>query len=104
MSSPRELARDFAQSQLDSIDEMKAEGTIVYKTLGAGASTSLVAALDDKVTVELNGGGPQNRQNYGCFMADCQVNDKATDLATSTAEAERLWSVSEDLVKAKFSW
>ncbi|KAL1902493.1 hypothetical protein Sste5346_001474 [Sporothrix stenoceras] len=100
---PTELGRDFAKSQLDSIAEMKAEGTIVYKTLSAGASTSLVAALDDKVTVEEQG-GPQNRQNYGCFMADCQVNDKATDLATSSAEAEKLWSVSEDLVKEKFSW
>jgi NAD(P)-dependent dehydrogenase (short-subunit alcohol dehydrogenase family) len=98
-----ELSRDFAAAQLERIDEMVANGTIVYKTLGAGASTSLVAALDDKVTVEEKG-GPQNRENYGAFMTDCQVNDKATDLSTSSSEAARLWTVSEDLVQETFSW
>lgn len=98
-----ELSRDFPAAQLESVDEMVAEGAFTYKALGAGASTSLVAALDEKIRVEDNG-GPQNRQNYGVFMADCQVNDKATDLATSSAEAARLWTVSEDLVKEKFSW
>ncbi|ERT03257.1 uncharacterized protein SPSK_09496 [Sporothrix schenckii 1099-18] len=98
-----ELGRAFEPVVRESVNAMVADGTVTYKTLGAGASTSLVAALDDKVTVEARG-GPRNRENYGAFMVDCQVSDGATDLATSSAEAARLWALSEDLVKEKFSW
>ncbi|CAK7211571.1 hypothetical protein SCUCBS95973_001160 [Sporothrix curviconia] len=98
-----ELDRSFLPSLSESVDSMAAEGVFSYKTLGAGSSTGLVAALDPEVTI-VEHGGPKNTENYGAFMADCQVNENARDLAVSSSEAEKLWSVSESLVKEKFSW
>ncbi|GAP89954.2 putative double substrate-specificity short chain dehydrogenase reductase 2 [Rosellinia necatrix] len=99
---PTELARNFPPENLAAIDAMLASGLYEYKTLGAGAATTLVAALDPRLGpgVTRHGGG----ENYGVYLDDCQISDKALPCAVSSAEAERLWKVSEELVKETFEW
>ncbi|KAI1144627.1 putative short-chain dehydrogenase [Hypoxylon sp. FL0543] len=96
-----ELSRDASPSTVAAINRMKAQALYRYKTLGAGAATSLVAALDPKL------GLPETRdgkENLGVYFIDCQISDRATAWATSSDGAERLWKLSEELVKQKFQW
>ena len=71
------------------------------KSLGAGAATSLVAALDPKLEAGVTKDG---KENYGVYLADCQIIDKAQPLAVSSDEAEKLWKLSEQLVHEQFAW
>ncbi|UKZ73629.1 hypothetical protein TrVFT333_001277 [Trichoderma virens FT-333] len=96
-----ELGRDFDEEQLAALAGMRTKGIFIHQSLGAGASTSLVAALDPKMKP---GETVNGKENYGSFLVDCQISDSATPLAVSSSEAERLWALSEDLVKEKFSW
>ncbi|KAJ4859845.1 short chain dehydrogenase domain-containing protein [Trichoderma breve] len=80
---PTDLGRAFTEEQRAALDVMRAKGMFLYQTLGSGASTSLVAALDPKLKA---GETVDGKENYG------------------SSEAERLWALSEDLVKEKFSW
>ncbi|RYP45355.1 hypothetical protein DL768_008292 [Monosporascus sp. mg162] len=98
-----ELVRQFPSETLDAISAMLDKGMYTYKTLGAGASTSLVAALDPKLAQDV-GETRNGSENYGAYLSDCQVFDKAKPLAVSSDEAEKLWRLSEELVKQKFSW
>ena len=66
-----------------------------------GASTSLVAALDPGLGMPVSKDG---KENYGAYLIDCQISDKALPAASSSAEAERLWKLSQDLVKEQFAW
>jgi hypothetical protein len=60
-----------------------------------------VAALDP----ELGPGEMRDgKENYGVYLADCQISEKANASSLSSDGAERLWELSEDLVKEKFSW
>ncbi|KAK9424777.1 putative Short-chain dehydrogenase [Seiridium unicorne] len=98
---PTELSRSATPHLLNAIEKMKAQGAFEMKTLGAGGSTSLVAALDPKL------GKPEsraNQENFGAFLSDCQISDQVHPLANSSTEAEKLWKLSEDLVGEKFSW
>ncbi|KAI5860070.1 NAD(P)-binding protein [Durotheca rogersii] len=100
---PTELGRDFTPANTAALEAMRASGFLAFKTLGAGAATSLVAALDPAL-------GPPDaaprdgRENHGVYLADCQISDKAQPLAVSSAEAERLWKASEEMVQQKFEW
>ncbi|PNP45443.1 hypothetical protein TGAM01_v204650 [Trichoderma gamsii] len=96
-----ELGRDFNEEQLAALAGMRTKGIFTHQTLGAGASTSLVAALDPKLKP---GETVNGRENHGSFLVDCQISDSAMPLAVASSEAERLWALSEDLVKEKFSW
>ncbi|KAF4966369.1 hypothetical protein FSARC_5939 [Fusarium sarcochroum] len=98
-----ELARSFPQETLDAAAELSKSGFYTAKTLGAGASTSLVAALDPKLA---NGVGETHHgsENYGSYLADCQINTGANPLAVSGSEAEKLWEFSEKVTGQKFSW
>lgn len=61
----------------------------------------MVAALDPK----LGPGEERNgKENYGAFMTDCQISDGALPSSVSSAEAERLWKLSEKLVNEQFAW
>ncbi|KAH6957924.1 hypothetical protein BKA56DRAFT_197465 [Ilyonectria sp. MPI-CAGE-AT-0026] len=96
-----ELGRNFPAETLAAIKGMNENGMFTYKTLGAGASTSLVAALDPKLEAsETN----EDSENHGAYLVDCQINDKARPLAVSSEEAEKLWKLSEELVQQKFAW
>ena len=68
---------------------------------GQGAATSLVAATDPKLGVSETKDG---KEGYGAYLKDCQISQDAHPRAKSSKEAEKLWLLSEDLVKEKFSW
>ncbi|KAI0162213.1 NAD(P)-binding protein [Xylariaceae sp. FL1272] len=96
-----ELERNFPAENLAAIDKIVDSGFLPTKSVGAGSSTSLVAALDPKL------GAPEakdGQENYGAYMADCQINETANPRAVSSSEAEKLWKLSEELVKEKFDW
>lgn len=96
-----ELDRNVAP---EIVEGMRKRGLFSYRALGAGASTSLVAALDPRLSIGKTsiGESGSGRENYGAFLMDCQISDKAHPLAVSSTEAEKLWKLSEDLVKEKF--
>ncbi|KAI0398781.1 putative short-chain dehydrogenase [Xylaria palmicola] len=98
---PTELGRNFPPENLAAVSAMFETGLYAYKTLGGGAATSLVAALDPQL-------GPgetrDGKENYGAYLDDCQISEKAAPGAVSSAAADRLWKLSEELVKEKFEW
>jgi len=97
-----ELSRYAAPETVAAIQQMKNAGRFYIKTLGAGAATTLVAAVDPKL------GRPETekdgKENYGAYLIDCQVSDRADARAVSSDEAEKLWNLSEKLVQEKFGW
>lgn len=98
-----ELSRYAAPETIAAIQEMLKKGVFQFKTLGAGAATTLVAATDPRLGMSK----PEEKdghENYGVFMMDCQISDKACARAVSSDEAERLWKLSEELVKEEFAW
>ncbi|KAI1769148.1 putative short-chain dehydrogenase [Hypoxylon sp. FL1150] len=50
---------------------------------------------------ESRDGGKENR---GVFLWDCQISNLARPGSVSSAEAEKLWRLSEELVEEEFSW
>lgn len=100
---PTELGRNFPPETLEQIKDMAQKGFMSYKTLGAGGSTSLVAALDPKLA-EGVGETRNGSENWGAYMEDCQPSGKARPLAVSSSEAEKLWEFSEKAVGESFSW
>lgn len=98
-----ELGRNFPRETLDRIEAMVQRGVFKYKTLGAGAATSLVAALDPRLA-EGVGEAKDGSENWGAYMEDCQPCGEARPLAVSSSEAERLWEFSERVTGERFSW
>lgn len=98
-----ELGRNFSEESLQAIKKMSESGRFVRKTLGAGASTSLTAALDPKLAQDV-GEAKDSKDNWGAYLVDCQVSGNATSLAVSTAEAEKLWAYCEKVTGEKFGW
>lgn len=96
-----ELSRYAAPETVAAIQEMLKAGTFPLKSLGAGASTSLVAATDPGLAKPETKDG---RENYGVYLIDCQFSDKVLPKSSSTEGAERLWKLSEQLVKEDFAW
>lgn len=68
----------------------KTNPNLFFKNLDEGCSTTLVAALDTKIT------------KNDLFLADCQVAGWAPDWSTNPEKAEKLWSLSEKLVGKEF--
>jgi NAD(P)-dependent dehydrogenase (short-subunit alcohol dehydrogenase family) len=90
------LQRNFSQRQRDSLDAAEAAGVFVYKTLGQGAATTLVAAVT-----------PEFERTGGHYLDDCREaytvpNDAqladhphgVKEWALDPAAARELWSVS----------
>lgn len=96
-----ELSRYANEATTAAIDKMFSSGMIALKTLAAGSSTTLVAATDPKLGLPESKDG---KENLGVFLMDCQVSDKATPGASSSEAAERLWGMSQDMVKEVFSF
>lgn len=98
-----ELGRNFSAETLESISELKQKGVFSVKSMAAGASTSMVAALDPKLAegVGLRKG---DLENWGSYLMDCQISNQASPLAVSSQEARKLWELSESLVGQAFSW
>jgi len=98
-----ELSRYAAPETLAAVQEMLRSGMFDIKTLGAGSATTLVASTDPAL------GMPETKpkdghENYGVYFIDCQISDKAGARAVSSDEAEKLWELSEELVKQKFTF
>ncbi|RKL48021.1 hypothetical protein BFJ70_g2384 [Fusarium oxysporum] len=98
-----ELGRNFPKETLKAAKKLGSMGFYTHKSLEAGASTSLVAALDPKLA---NGIGEthEGSDNYGAYLADCQISTGAKPLAVSSSEAKKLWDFSEEATGQKFSW
>ena len=96
-----ELSRHMSEEQTGGIMKMVESGAIVLKTLGAGASTSLVAATDPKLGPSESKDGVEG---WGAYIKDCQISAEAHPRAKNAREAERLWGLSEELVGEKFSY
>ncbi|KAI8957307.1 NAD(P)-binding protein [Daldinia sp. FL1419] len=82
-----QLGRDHDAEMADTI----AKTSTFWKNCDQGASTTLVAALD-----------PALNARGGLYLSDCQFFPCA-DFAKDPNIAQRLWSLSEDLVGEKFS-
>ncbi|KAL5387213.1 hypothetical protein DPSP01_003821 [Paraphaeosphaeria sporulosa] len=98
---PTELGRDFGTEMEQAVSNMSKRGAFKYKSLGAGSSTSLTAALDPKLGEGV--GEEKDGKVYGVYMIDCQISEMAYIRACSKKEAERLWELSERLVGEKFT-
>ncbi|KAI1433701.1 putative short-chain dehydrogenase [Xylaria sp. CBS 124048] len=96
-----ELGRNFPPEVMSAMEKMLRSGQYPIKTLGQGAATGLVAALDPK----LGPGGPKNGlENSGVLMQNCQITDDIRPASASNGAAARLWKLSEELVHEKFDW
>ncbi|KAB2572650.1 Retinol dehydrogenase 12 [Lasiodiplodia theobromae] len=84
-----EVLRDTAH-QKDNVDAMM-NGLNPKASVDEGAATTLVAAIDPAL----------NKLNESIFLDDCQIN-KAEPYATDPKIADRLWKLSEELVKQTF--
>ncbi|TGO84860.1 hypothetical protein BPOR_0457g00050 [Botrytis porri] len=73
--------------RFNSRGDIKMDGSFPWKSLEAGTSTTLVAALDPALK--------------GAYLTDCQIAETA-DYTTNPDYAERLWALSEKLVGQKF--
>ncbi|KAH7243645.1 uncharacterized protein BKA55DRAFT_575223 [Fusarium redolens] len=98
-----ELGRNFPKETLEAVKKLGSMGFYTHKSLGAGASTSLVAALDPKLAIGI-GETHEGSENYGAYLADCQISTGAKPLAVSSSEAKKLWDFSEEATGQKFSW
>ena len=98
-----ELARGMATHTRGAVDNMISKGFFTYKSLEAGSSTALVAALDPKLASGV-GQTVNDCENWGAFLDDCQISSKCHPLAASSSEAERLWALSEKLTGFNASW
>lgn len=95
-----ELSRHMPSETVAAIQEWATRGIIHLKTLGAGAATGLVAATDPLLSMPVSKDG---KDNYGAYLVDCQISDQAGSRAVSSDNAEKLWKLSEQLVKEKFT-
>jgi NAD(P)-dependent dehydrogenase (short-subunit alcohol dehydrogenase family) len=77
---------------------------VYMKSLGAGSSTSIVCAADPGLGLPAEEADANGKENHGVYFIDCQVSDRANPRAVSSKNAERLWALSEDLVKEKFTY
>ena len=101
-----ELSRYADAATASAIDAIMKTPGLYIKTLGAGSSTSVVAAVSPRVGVPVTKEGEEGtgRENLGVYWMDCEVSDGADWRAVSGANAGRLWGLSEDMVGEKFSW
>jgi NAD(P)-dependent dehydrogenase (short-subunit alcohol dehydrogenase family) len=99
---PTDLGRDFGKEMEQAVASMMKQGLFKYKTLGAGSSTSLTAALDPKLGEAV--GEERDGKVYGAYMIDCKISEMANVRACSREQAEMLWELSEKLVGEKFAW
>ncbi|ETN47025.1 uncharacterized protein HMPREF1541_01215 [Cyphellophora europaea CBS 101466] len=100
-----ELSRAAVPEVTAAIKKMFEQKVFTWRSQGAGASTSLTAATDPKLSLPVTDPGREDgKENVGVFLMDCQITDKARAPSTSSANAEKLWEISEGYVKEKFAW
>lgn len=95
-----ELGRYASSEVQESLKKRSAQ--LHFKTLGAGSSTSVVCATDPALKLPSKEVDKNGKENHGVYFIDCQISDRADPRAVSSKNAERLWALSEDLVKQQF--
>ena len=93
----------YASPEVQAAIKQRIAG-VYMKTLGAGSSTSVVCATDPALGLPAKEADANGKENNGVYFIDCQVSDRADVRAVSSKNAERLWSISEEMVKQKFEW
>ncbi|UKZ83835.1 hypothetical protein TrVFT333_011648 [Trichoderma virens FT-333] len=110
----------FAVHPGSIVTELGREKGMVFKKLGEGASTTLVAAVDPALTLpakrplaseaDLAKTGPEIKgedgewEGQGVYLSDCQIHENTKVWYTSWSEGEKLWAKSEELVGEKFAF
>lgn len=97
-----DLARHLTEADIKMFEDRLAAGTMKMKPVESGAATQVFAAT-----------APEIAGKGGSYLADCRIaevtetGDEATTVkpyAVDPALADRLWSVSEDLVGQRFAY
>jgi NAD(P)-dependent dehydrogenase (short-subunit alcohol dehydrogenase family) len=98
-----DLGRNFPNEVLQSVQRLAEQNIFTFKSLNAGSSTAMVAALDPNLAVGV-GETHNGSENWGAFLADCQIAGNAIPGAVSSKDAEKLWAMSEKWVGQTFAW
>lgn len=91
-----ELARSSPPAFLNTLKDVETKYGLTFKSLQQGASTTLVAATDPKLSLPDSDG-------RGVFLSDCQF-EKTPAYAVGKEESQKLWEISEGFVGEKFAW
>jgi NAD(P)-dependent dehydrogenase (short-subunit alcohol dehydrogenase family) len=94
------LQRSFSPTQRASLDAAEAAGVFVYKTVGQGAATTLVAAVAPELA-HTGGHYLDDGQEAYTVADDADLADHphgVKEWALDPTAAQRLWEVSTDLV------
>ena len=87
----RHMTRDDMRELRDRASKGPAGGLPSFKSVAAGAATSVWAATSADLA-----------DRGGLYLADCQVTDQHATWALDPAGAERLWELTEQLVGQRF--
>ena len=82
----------FENGLSDELKEVFASIAGTMKTVEQGAATAVVAALD-----------PGLKPEAGTYLSDCQIKSELPEYLTSTEQAEKLWELSEEILKEKLT-
>jgi NAD(P)-dependent dehydrogenase (short-subunit alcohol dehydrogenase family) len=112
-----ELARHTDPKAMQEAMEKFAARGFKLKTLEQGASTTLTAALDPKLSLPVKNGAGKGEdvrtyankagnswEGRGAYLSDCQIAGDVPLWTTSWDLAEKLWTLSENLVGEKFGY
>ncbi|KAF7357395.1 Short-chain dehydrogenase/reductase family protein [Mycena sanguinolenta] len=91
------MQKEEAIPGLQKLGALDADGqpaTDYFKTLGQGAATTLVAAFD-----------PRLNDKPGAYLDDCVVaNEAVAPHSSDPANAQRLWTLTEEIIGEKFTF
>ncbi|RFU81794.1 hypothetical protein TARUN_384 [Trichoderma arundinaceum] len=112
----REVPTDDYKKRLETFRKLG----MVFKELSAGASTSLVAAVDPALTLPTKRpltseedlaktslqvkGEDGEWEGRGVYLSDCQIHENTKVWYTSWSQGEKLWAKSEEIVGQKFAF
>jgi NAD(P)-dependent dehydrogenase (short-subunit alcohol dehydrogenase family) len=86
-----DLDRYLGEQERTWLEKRVSQGGILTKTPAQGAATSVVAATS-----------PELADHGGAYLEDCHVSTNIAAHATDSADATRLWALSEELVGQSF--
>ncbi|KAM0254605.1 hypothetical protein ACHAQJ_006641 [Trichoderma viride] len=115
-----ELGREVPPEEYKQrLERFKTMG-MVFKELSAGASTTLVAAVDPALTLPTKRplasekdlakmsqevkGEDGEWEGRGVYLNDCQIQENTKMWYTSWSQGEKLWAKSEEIVGEKFAF
>jgi NAD(P)-dependent dehydrogenase (short-subunit alcohol dehydrogenase family) len=87
-----DLFRYLSTDDRAALDSRITQGGTAYKTPQQGAATSVWAATAPELTAR-----------GGSYLEDCRISDEVMPYALDPAAAQRLWTLSEELVGQRFT-